>query len=383
MSLYEILILGAATGAQIDRLRKTIKTVVAEYELRIGDDVAFRVGADVHKRDPKASSVLVYFVEKGHADEVLTKRLLTLGVPTIPVVGIAGSFEDLPDGLKGPNGLRLTSVDTKMEALSAAVLECIGLMRQQRRVFISYRRTESRDAALQLHDQLAGNGFDVFLDTHDIRPGEPFQEVLWHRMTDSDVVVVLDTATYFERKWTREEFGKAIAKEIHILRIVWPGHNPTAHLNTGHTIRLGEGDLTANNLLNDAIAEEIAIEVERIRSRSIAARFRSLTGKLTAELTRIQAQVEGIGASHAIAVRLSKGRRLRAYPIVGVPTANVLHEIAERNMGSEDEAAVLVYDHAGIRDPWIKHLDWLDANISAVETIKVFEAALRLVELDT
>jgi hypothetical protein len=43
----------------------------------------------------------------------------------------------------------------------------------------------------------------------------------------------------------------------------------------------------------------------------------------------------------------------------------------------------MVYDHAGIRDPWLKHLDWLDANIGAVDTIKVFDAASRLVELDT
>lgn len=382
MSLYEILILGAPKDVQLARLRDTIESIVAEYELRIGDDVAFRFGQEIHARDPKASSVLAYFVEKGHADEALVKRLLTLGVPTIPVVDVAGSFEDLPDDLKGPNGLRLTIADTQMEALSAALLECVGLMRQQRRVFVSYRRTESRDAALQLHEILTGKGFDVFLDTHDIRPGEPFQEVLWHRMTDSDVVIVLDTATYFERKWTREEFGKAMAKEIHILRIVWPGHNPTEHLNTGQMIRLEKDDLTAVNLLDDAVVGEVAIQVERIRSRSIAARFRSLTGKLTAELTRIEATVQGIGPSHAVAVRLSKGRRLRAYPIVGVPTAKVLHEIADQNAGMEGEAVVLIYDHAGIRDPWIKHLDWLDANIGAVDTIKVFEAALRLVELD-
>lgn len=43
------------------------------------------------------------------------------------------------------------------------------------------------------HDVLSGRGFDVFLDTHDIRPGNPFQEMLFQRLADSDVVIMLDT----------------------------------------------------------------------------------------------------------------------------------------------------------------------------------------------
>src|SRR3546814_4229054 len=50
------------------------------------------------------------------------------------------------------------------------------LFRSQRRVFVSYRRVESRAAALQLHDLLASRGFDVFLDTRDIRPGDRSKE---------------------------------------------------------------------------------------------------------------------------------------------------------------------------------------------------------------
>jgi hypothetical protein len=37
--------------------------------------------------------------------------------------------------------------------------------------------------------------------------------------------VMLDTPTYFESKWTRQELGRARAKEIHVLRVVWPDHS--------------------------------------------------------------------------------------------------------------------------------------------------------------
>ena len=57
-----------------------------------------------------------------------------------------------------------------MRELATLMLECVGLLRRQRRIFVSYRRTESRDVALQMHDLLIAKGFDVFLDLkfHDI-----------------------------------------------------------------------------------------------------------------------------------------------------------------------------------------------------------------------
>ena len=54
-------------------------------------------------------------------------------------------------------------------------------MVQSKRHHSGARRAESRAAALQLHDLLTARGFDVFLDTHDIRLGDPFQDVLWHQ----------------------------------------------------------------------------------------------------------------------------------------------------------------------------------------------------------
>ncbi len=383
MSLYEIMILGAASRQQVEKLSCTIEKAIEDFGLSIGSDVTMRDSEDWNQWDPKASTAAAYFADEAHLDEDVASWLLDRSIPLIPVIKEGGTFEILPDKLKIPNGLMLSSADPEMNALASALLESVGLLRQQRRVFVSYRRTESRGVAVQLHDILTGRGFDVFLDTHDIRPGEPFQDVLWHRMTDSDVVIVLDTKTYFERKWTREEFGKAMAKEIHIFRLVWPGHQPTEHLDTGEMVKLSSGDFTQRGELKEQVVDKIAVDIERIRSRSIAARFRTLSGKLSAEIARMGAQIEGISAHHAVAIRLSRGRRVWAYPVVGIPTANLLNEIAERASGFGDGTPVMVYDHAGIRDPWLKHLDWLDANIGAVDTIKVFDAASRLVELDT
>lgn len=262
----------------------------------------------------------------------------------------------------------------------AALLECVGLLRRQRRVFVSYRRIESRAAALQLHDLLSARGFDVFLDTHDIRPGDPFQDVLWHRLVDSDVMVMLDTPGYFDSRWTRQEIGRARAKDIQVLRVIWPEHTPNKLTDMAETVYLDAGELEGpDGPIRDVVAETIVLEVERLRSRSIAARYMSITGKLRADVEKIGASIEGVGAHRAIAVRLLDDRRVWAYPVVGVPTAEILNDIADKaNRADQHEVPVLVYDHVGIRDAWSSHLKWLDDQIRAVRAIKVSEAGWAL-----
>src|SRR3546814_16006263 len=80
-----------------------------------------------------------------------------------------------------------------MTELASTMLECVGLLRRQRRVFVSYRRVESRAAAFQLQDLLASRGIDVFLDTQDLWPGDPFPTVLLNRIGASGVLVFVDT----------------------------------------------------------------------------------------------------------------------------------------------------------------------------------------------
>lgn len=101
----------------------------------------------------------------------------------------------------------------------------------------------------------------------------------------------------------------------------------------------------------------------------------SITGKLRADAQKIGASIEGIGAHRAIAVRLLDDRKIWAYPIVGVPTAEVIYDIAVKARdANQTEVPVLVYDHIGIRDAWAAHLVWLAEHIQTVRAIKVSEA---------
>jgi len=166
-------------------------------------------------------------------DEQRLATLLGDGVLLIPVVENIARFSTLvPTGLSSLNGVAIADCGTAFERLASRVLEGFQLLRKTRRLFISYRRVETSGVAAQLYEDLDAAGFDVFLDTHGVlRPGEPFQEILWHRLADTNVAVVLDSPGFMESRWTEEELARANSSNIQVLQVFWPGQkegaNPT------------------------------------------------------------------------------------------------------------------------------------------------------------
>lgn len=385
MSVYELGFLGSVPDEDRSVLTETIKSMVAEFDLTFGTDIVVHDATSMRGRNKHAAFATAYFGNNDQRDIEEAYEVASASAPIIPVVSVNGDFAaEIPDFLQSIHGLRKRSDDAEMMDLATAMLECVGLLRRQRRVFVSYRRMESRAAALQLHDLLSVRGFDVFLDTHDIRPGEPFQAVLWQRLCDSDVLVMLDTPGYFESKWTRQEIGRARAKEIHVLRVIWPEHEPDRMTDLAETVYLDGSDLTGKDgPINQPMVNEIIQKVEQLRGYSIAARHMSISGKLRAEVGRIGGHVEGIGTHRAIALRLEDTRRIWAYPVVGVPTAQLLNDVENKAQHSSEGATpILVYDHVGIGDAWKNHLAWLDKNIQTVRAIKVAEAGWELAAWD-
>ena len=381
MGIYEFAILGNVSSEQQQCLTNTIREMISGFGLAIGAEVKIYDAETLACRNIASAFAAVYFGGAVTTDLETASSLFSESVPIIPVVENLEQFSTaVPDFLRATNGYCLNKEDPEMEELATIILECVGLLRRQRRVFVSYRRTESREAALQMHDLLTSRGFDVFLDTHDIRPGDPFQDVLWHRLCDSDVLVMLDTPTYFESRWTREEIGRARAKEIHVLRVVWPDHEPNKMTDLAETVYLKKEDLEKDcGPVVSKTMDEIALKVESVRSRSIAARYMSITGRLRADVERIGASFEGIGAHRAIAIKLIDDRTIWAYPVVGVPTAETLNDIANKaRAANQREIPVLVYDDIGIRETWSAHLKWLEDNIQAVRGLKITQAGWML-----
>lgn len=378
---YEFGIIGSLSNSERDRLTATIESMATAFGLRFGSDVLVHTTKTIAQRNRRAPFAAAYFGAAQQDDVALAEQVIRTNSPVIPTIAKGETIgTHIPTFLQHLQVLHRDEQPNGIDTLAASMLECVGLLRRQRRVFMSYRRSDSRRAAMQLHDLLSAHSFDVFLDSHDVRPGDIFQDVLWHRLCDSDVMVMLDTPTYFTSKWTRQEFGRAAARRIHSLRIVWPGHQPSRASDLAQTFYLQPEDLVSpEGPITDETARDIIAKVERIRGRSIASRYMAITGQVRADVQRIGANIEAIGAHRAMIIKLLNDRRISAYPVVGIPTAKTLNEIFTlSSQSSQDTAPVLVYDHTGIGEDWNAHLKWLDENIATVRSIRSVDAACQL-----
>ena len=277
-----------------------------------------------------------------------------------------------------PSGLKIAGLDR----IASVLLEGLGLLRKSRRLFISYRRVETQGIAIQLYEQLDANGFDVFLDSHSIRPGEPFQDVLWHRLADTDVVVLLDSPGFLASRWTEEELARANSTNLQILQLIWPGSTLTSAAAFSKPFTLSDSDfevatdrLGATARLRGDCLNRVTIEVESLRARALAARHAYLVQEFFSEAVAAGHHPQ-VQPDRFILLETKAGNHYITVPTVGVPDAVRYQEV-------EDEMArhpkrhsdiILLYDERGIRDNWMKHLEWLDRQTLPVKSLQVAKA---------
>jgi len=213
----------------------------------------------------------------------------------------------------------------------------------------------------------------VFLDTHKIGVAEDFQALLWHNLCDSDVLLMLDSPTYFDSRWTSAEFGRALAKGVSILRLGWPNFIPSPRTRIASSIELSQLEIDANTgKLVDTLVDRLCLRLEAMRVESHAVRTVNLVSNLRNSLEQIQGEFIGVGAHWALHIKLPDGRDVAVYPNVGVPTSTTLHEASEN---SPNQSVAVIYDHIGLLPSWQAHLDWLGGHVTSVHWVKSSEAA--------
>jgi len=369
--LYELAVLGSPSNEVVGELEQCIADAVAPFGLSLGDEIAWSVRPKTFNPAQTKSAAAIFFGAVG-APLANMESLLRRGVPILPVVSNTTKVHDeIPTELRALNCLAYNTAGAQRTV--TALLECVGLLPRQRRVFVSYRRDEARQAALQLFDAFSARLFDVFLDTHGIAPGEDFQAMLWHRLCDADVLVMLDTPNYFESRWSSAEFGRALAKGISVLRIGWPDSTPSVRTGTASRVELvpNEIDPATGRLADDAVAR-ICTQLEAVRSQSHAVRNLNLVSNIRNAIEQVGGRVEGVGLNKAVYVCLADGRNLVVYPTVGVPTSTTLHDAT---INAPDRLVAVVYDPVGLHPKWLGHLDWLGSQIHSARWVKASEAA--------
>lgn len=374
--LYELAVLGVPTDTQVEALEAVLAPAVSAFGLHLGEEVAWSIRPVNFDPKLRNSAAAAFFGGAG-AIGMDVAPLLKRALPILPIASAISNVQaELPEALRPINCLDYCV--SGPQRVATALLECVGLLPRQRRVFLSYRRDEARQAALQLFDALSARLFEVFLDTHGIAPAKDFQTMLWHRLCDSDVLVMLDTPNYFNSRWTSAEFGRALSKGITVVQVAWPDSTPSPRTQTTSRAELltTEVDGATGHLVQPAI-DRICTQIEAARSEGLAVRHVNIVGRLRNEVETINGRFVGVGPHKAVHMQLADGRDIVVYPTIGVPTSTTLHD-AVTHAGGRRPA--VVYDHVGLDPDWLKHLDWLGEHIQSARWVKACEFGWQLAD---
>ena len=379
---YQLIIL----GSKIDLIKKIIDV----FHLRISEmGINYNSISIINNTNfdklykGNAPSFCLYFGDNNgeYQDTAFLKIILKDATLILPIVTDLKQFDkQIPEILRGINGFEL-SPNLGIEKLISSILEGLSLLRLSRRIFISYKRDESSLVAIQLFEKLERAGFDVFLDTHCIRPGELFQDELWHRMADTDVIVLLNTPGFLNSNWTTQELAKANSMSIGILQLIWPEHKleREAELSLPFQLEISDcGNNTYENLqsyLTDSACDKIIELTESLRARSLASRQDNIVSEFISSADKMGHKVD-LQSEKFMTLKNSKNEQVVVIPTVGVPQAftyNQSEELIFQIKTKDVTNAYILYDHRNIREKWITHLSWLD-NYLPIKTIKITEA---------
>ncbi|MBF6028442.1 toll/interleukin-1 receptor domain-containing protein [Pseudomonas sp. P115] len=366
-SPYQLILLGAAYGRDA-RLRHSVDLALQGLGIPTSA-ITFLSDANAPSRSLKSPVMAVFFGSPEHTvDTTLVADLIDDSIIIAPVVSdLSQIYAELPPQLRHVNAIVLGANDDGIARLVTLVLETFRLLRRERRLFISYKRAGSQPLADRLYDALDARGFDVFIDVRSVPPAADFQSQLWHRMSDSDVVVLIDTPGFREGRWTAEELARANATNVQILHLLWPGQKEDPASSFSHFMQLRRRDFFGfipmrGRWATKGLVARICDEVERLRAPAIAARYRYLVDNFC-DAARDMGLDPSVQIEGWISLKIESNRTLAIVPAVGIPTSDRINEVFEAITDPAVEAREVwvIYDNRGVLRTWLSHLDWLDS----------------------
>lgn len=338
--------------------------------------------------NPKAPLVATFFGYDGasaHTHAGLAK-LIRDSTTIIPCVDdLEDASTKLPVAISHINAFKIDGGDESIGRLATLILENFRLLRSDRRIFISYKRNESQAIAVQLYEALDIAGFDAFLDTRSVPLAADFQSVLWHRMADSDIVILLDTPRFRQSHWTQLELSQANATNIQILHLLWPSVKADPASAFSEFDKLQSSDFKSRARTGEqarfsaGAIHRIIGKAESLRARALAARHRSLIDNFCDQAREQKAKAIAVQPERYIALELAHGEHVAVVPTIGIPRADRYQEMdtALQEKGNAAKKIWLLYDERGILQDWLAHLDWLNSHLPVV-SVQVSNCTARL-----
>lgn len=307
----------------------------------------------------------------------------------IPVVESLTHAWLLPGPVSQMNAVAIATATGGTDRADHVVRELLTLLllrRRSRKVFLSYRRTDSQAVANALLSELAHARYQAFLDTAALQVGVQFQKRLMEWLYDADLVVVLGSPRMSESNWVQREIQAARQGQVGLVVVRWPqecfdawqagrGGRASGAPNVWDPMKLVDpdqleqleladfvrGTADADDALTPAALARVIQKIESKRLLAILERTGSLISRL---------QFPAPGAAAPVPVQGSLGdfrhadtvtRALTCYRVFPFrPDVEALHDFANDTVGERpDRLLALHYD---VDDDATAPIRWLSTS---------------------
>lgn len=383
---YQLVVLGSRADLESDKIGEKLNDGFREFGL--DPTTCLERIDEVHAGDVdwKAFPAAVWFgTDKNDPEPPILADLLRRGAPVFPLLETTDGYQNrVPDCLCPING-RSWDDDRVVGDLMSA----FRLTRSQRQAFISYKRSDASVAAADIFDALSRRNYQVFLDAASVEAGVRFQDVLWDRLADIDLVVLLDTPNALNSTYVVEEITRIRRAGLGVVQVVWPGHAASPGVVGQTPIELDDlrdfenGDFGPLGSLKKSALDRIASEVEAVRIRSLGAR----RAKLVEEFILFARQQFDVDVQPAGPIFLrtqgaapDEPPQAIAVPRVGLVDALSLHTILKELLGYRDDGqweqlqdlddllnrrfVGVVYDGTDMEAGRMEHVAWLNQSLT-------------------
>lgn len=242
----------------------------------------------------------------------------------LPIIDNPIHFNDyIPSDIGSVNAFILSDA-TKVEKLKNRILSWFGLLDNTRKIFISYKRSDTSALAHQLFDSMIKMGYIPFLDSYSIESGVDFQEYLMNEISDADMFIMLNSSNYDQSEYTKAELVAASHLGIGILQVTFPESKNFPEAVFSSKILLKE-QLPPLEKYSDVIVNDIIYQMERYRAQGFQTKRRILIDGLRSRYLGMTMTTLEDGS---ITVEESNSVY---YPVTHVPTSEDL-ELAYKSM---------------------------------------------------
>jgi hypothetical protein len=295
----------------------------------------------------------------------LNRQERTWILPLMPAPPV-GSPNTLPAELMKKN-IAFWKHDS-IEELALTVLARAGITSLDRRVFISYRRTETESIANQLFDALTELNYSVFLDTVTIEPGVDFQDRLFEQMADKSMIILLHSKTFSQSPWTTAEVNYAINNDISVLIFRLPNVPNTDVIygcRAGDQILLKDTDLVKDERgetyrLTDRALDEVLANVVMTHDMEMISRLASMRQRTIEALTHQDVDYLQSESDVSLVMKhMSTGKTYRFFPTSRPPGIAEIYEASTRITEEVGDSRIVIGRCSCINDERIRQMEWV------------------------